>query len=211
MSEPTPFSTDAQRYLDGEPHGELRPDERAAAEQLRARVEAYAAGVRDPDARLDQAVMRAVRGTRRRAGWRWLVQPQAIRLRPIWVPALAALLVAIVWLGAPRSPTETAAPAAVPVRRDTIFVHFALRAPDAELVSLAGSFNDWRPDAIPLTRRNGGVWSATIPLPVGEHQYQFVIDGTEWVPDPTAHAQIDDGFGGTNSLIVVGPKGVVRS
>jgi len=31
------------------------------------------------------------------------------------------------------------------------------------------------------------------------------------VPDPTAHAQVDDGFGGRNSVIIVGPKGLVRS
>jgi len=49
------------------------------------------------------------------------------------------------------------------------------------------------------------------PLPIGEHQYQFVVDGRTWRPDSTAHAQVDDGFGGTNSVIVVGPKGLVRT
>ncbi|MGD2135681.1 MAG: isoamylase early set domain-containing protein [Gemmatimonadales bacterium] len=214
MSEPNRFSTDAQRYLDGEPHGEVSPEERAVADRLRDGTTAYAERLQVPGAEVDRAVMRTVRGlrpARRRMGWRWLVQPQAIQVRPIWVPAIAALLVALVWLGTSRDPVTTAAPVPAVAASDTIFVHFELRAPDAELVSVAGSFNQWRPGALPLTRRNGGVWSATIPLPVGEHQYQFVIDGTEWIPDPTAHAQIDDGFGGTNSLIVVGPKGVVRS
>ena len=31
------------------------------------------------------------------------------------------------------------------------------------------------------------------------------------IPDPTAHALVDDGFGQRNSVIAVGPRGVVRS
>jgi 1,4-alpha-glucan branching enzyme len=93
---------------------------------------------------------------------------------------------------------------------DTVFVHFSLSAPTAHAVSLAGSFNGWQPAQLQLRRATDGTWEATIPLPVGEHRYQFVVDGQRWVPDPAA-TQADDGFGGTNSVIVVGPKGVVRS
>jgi 1,4-alpha-glucan branching enzyme len=62
-----------------------------------------------------------------------------------------------------------------------------------------------------MVRGSDGVWSVTVPLPVGEHRYEFVVDNRRWVPDPTAHSQVDDGFGGRNSVIVVGPKGLVRS
>ena len=62
-----------------------------------------------------------------------------------------------------------------------------------------------------MVRGTAGIWSVTVALPIGEHRYEFVVDQTRWVPDPTAHAQVDDGFGGRNSVIVVGPKGLVRS
>ena len=88
---------------------------------------------------------------------------------------------------------------------------FELTAPQARSVSVAGSFNGWQVGALALVRDARGVWSATTPLPVGEHRYDFVVNGTQWVPDPTAHAEVDDGFGGRNSVIVVGPKGLVRS
>jgi hypothetical protein len=38
-----------------------------------------------------------------------------------------------------------------------------------------------------------------------------VVDGERWVPDPAAHAQVRDEFGQSNSVLVVGPRGVVRS
>jgi 1,4-alpha-glucan branching enzyme len=90
-------------------------------------------------------------------------------------------------------------------------VRFELVAPQARSVSVAGSFNGWQVGALPMTRVADGLWATTVALPVGEHRYEFVIDGTQWVPDPTAHVQVDDGFGGLNSVIVVGPKGLVRS
>jgi 1,4-alpha-glucan branching enzyme len=94
--------------------------------------------------------------------------------------------------------------------RDTVYVRFEFAAPAARAVNVAGDFNGWKPDATLMSRGNGGVWVATIPIVVGVHKYQFVVDGATWVPDPAAGAT-DDGFGGRNSLIVVGPKGVVRS
>jgi 1,4-alpha-glucan branching enzyme len=79
-------------------------------------------------------------------------------------------------------------------------------------VSLAGSFNRWEAPGIPLRRSSvTGLWTVTVPLAVGEQQYLFLVDGNRWIPDPTAHAQVDDGFGRRNSVIVVGPRGVARS
>ena len=60
---------------------------------------------------------------------------------------------------------------------------------------------------MPLVRTTGdGVWTATLTLPVGQHQYTFVVDGTQWVPDPSAPA-IDDGFGRRNSVLAVTAQG----
>jgi hypothetical protein len=208
------FTEDAHRYLDGEPGGELGAAERAAAERLVAGTRAYAERLEPVGPALDVAVMAAVRGGAgvRRGPWGWLLTPRPVRVRPVWVPALAVAAALALWL-APRRP---AAPAPQVTSRgsvvaDTVYVRFELVAPQARSVSVAGSFNGWRVGALPLTRVADGLWAATAALPVGEHRYEFVIDGTRWVPDPTAHAQVDDGFGGRNSVIVVGPKGLVRS
>ncbi|HXY19086.1 MAG TPA: isoamylase early set domain-containing protein [Gemmatimonadales bacterium] len=207
------FSADAHRYLDGEPFEELSGAELAAADRLAAEARDYAARLATVDAALDEAVMAAVRDratAERRRGLGWLLAPRTVRLRPVWVPVLAAAAGLVLWL-APRGREVEVAAAPARAIADTVFVRFELAAPQARTVSVAGSFNGWQVGALTMVKDARGVWSATAPLPVGEHRYEFVIDGTRWVPDPTAHAEVDDGFGGLNSVIVVGPKGLVRS
>jgi len=126
--------------------------------------------------------------------WRRLVTPREVRLRVRpWtlVPAFAAALALVLILAQPA-----ATPATSPVT-----VRFVLFAPDAHEVSLAGTFNQWDPAATPLVRTGSpGVWSATLTLPAGQHQYAFVVDGARWVADPGAPA-VDDGFGRRNSVL----------
>jgi hypothetical protein len=217
MKERDAFSVDAHRYLDGEPFGELGDAEIAAADRLVAEVREYAARLEDVAPALDEAVMAAVRRRApapRRSGLGWLLVPRMVKVRPVWVPVLAAAAALALWLVPRPQPAPVApAPVQVAVRRvsDTVFVRFELADPQARSVSVAGSFNGWQIGALALARDARGVWSGTAALPVGEHRYDFVVDGTRWVPDPTAHAEVDDGFGGRNSVIVVGPKGLVRS
>ncbi len=216
------FGRDAQRYLDGEPYGELSAAERARADRLAAAARALAERLPALDASLDERVMAEVRArpaltaSPGNGAWRWLVEPRTLRVRPIWVPLAAAAALALWLVPKALGPSRPAAPVATvatvaPTVRDTVYVHFELSAPAAHGVAVAGSFNGWRPEALPMRRGSGGVWSVTIPLALGEYHYQFVVDGVRWVSDPTAHALEDDGFGGRNSVIVVGPKGVVRS
>ncbi|MDP6528586.1 MAG: alpha-amylase family glycosyl hydrolase [Gemmatimonadota bacterium] len=73
-----------------------------------------------------------------------------------------------------------------------------------EHVMLAGSFNDWNASATEMADDDGdGVYTATLPLPPGEHRYKFVVDGN-WITDTAAESFTDDGLGGTNSVVHVG-------
>lgn len=118
------------------------------------------------------------------------------RLRPwLLAPALAAAAALVIWLGRP-GPVATPAATIVTVR-------FVLTAPDAHDVTVAGTFNQWDSHATPLVRTGAtGLWTATITLPAGQHQYAFVVDGVRWVPDPAAPA-VDDGFGRRNSVLTL--------
>jgi len=214
MTEPRAFSSDGQRYLDGEPTETLAPAERASADRLTRAVTAYAANLRAPDARLDRVVMRRVlaeAGPTHGGAWRWLLAPRMVRVRPA-VLAIAAAAVLLLWWVSARPAAAPLVPATAARVPDTVLVRFELSAPDAHEVSLAGSFNRWEAPGIPLRRSSvPGLWTVTVPLAVGEQQYLFLVDGNRWIPDPTAHAQVDDGFGRRNSVIVVGPRGVARS
>lgn len=80
--------------------------------------------------------------------------------------------------------------------RDTLrLVRLMFADPEARRVAVVGDFNGWRSDATPLVREPGTRrWSVTLALRDGEHRYAFVVDGTRWVPDPSAQRRdIDDG------------------
>lgn len=87
-------------------------------------------------------------------------------------------------------------------QQETVWTRFIYTANDVESVAVAGDFSQW--DPIPLTPRtvNGEtVWTGLIPVPRGEHEYQFLIDGTRWVSDPLAPVKRDDGFGAQNAVL----------
>jgi 1,4-alpha-glucan branching enzyme len=82
-----------------------------------------------------------------------------------------------------------------------VLARLDLRAPAATQVAVAGDFNGWRPEATPLRRGEGGVWTVQLPLAPGKrYEYMFVVDGA-WVADPSAPATSDDGFGGANAVL----------
>ncbi len=209
------FGSEIQRYLDGEvPADAVDSSERAEADRLLDATADYARRMELPGPDIDRAVMASIRARAdedRKSVLSWLFQPHVYQVRPALAAAAVVILVAAGVLGGSfrdRAPTAVEAAAAP----STILVRFELVAPNADRVSLAGSFNDWQPDGVRLIQNpETGVWTGTVPLRPGEHQYMFVIDGAEWIPDPDAHAQVDDGFGQTNSVIVVGPRGVIRS
>jgi len=130
--------------------------------------------------------------------WRVMAALERRRRRFLpWLlaPALAIAAALVIWLrpGTPPPPPSAS----------LVTVRFVLVAPEAKQVSLAGTFNQWDPQATPLVRAGAtGVWTATVTLPAGQHQYVFVVDGARWVPDPGAPA-VDDGFGRRNSVLTL--------
>lgn len=125
--------------------------------------------------------------------WIWKPRPISIGWRPVYGFAAAAVLVLLLAVG--RSGASDS-----PVTRQ-VLTQFVLSAPDAQRVTLAGDFTDWRP-AYELTNTERGVWTVVVPLDPGVHNYAFVVDGEQWVPDPGAPA-VSDGFGGFNSRVAV--------
>ena len=75
---------------------------------------------------------------------------------------------------------------------------------DSHYVTLAGTFNDWNPVNLPMTKTDSG-WQVNIELPDGKHFYKFVVDG-EWIFDPH-NTQTEDYGGVLNSVLVVNNAG----
>src|SRR6185295_14701316 len=61
----------------------------------------------------------------------------------------------------------------------------------AEAVYLSGSFNDWKPDGIPMDGPDaGGRYITRLKLKPGLYEYKFVLDGTAWRADPGNPIQV---------------------
>jgi 1,4-alpha-glucan branching enzyme len=82
-----------------------------------------------------------------------------------------------------------------------------LNAPTAKKVSLAGSFNDWRP--APMRPGKGGDWALVIQLAPGRHEFKFVVDG-QWCcdvgpdgPSENAEGGVFNAFGTMNRVLKV--------
>jgi hypothetical protein len=181
------------------------------SELIAAKVAAALRAPERADSTFPDRVMRAVQNEGSETTERSVVARIASRFpRPtISGLALAASLAAIALVGgrllsergdAPGTPRHAAS------ARDTVHVvRFIFVAAGASSVALVGDFNQWDVNAHRLRPAGGnGVWSASVTLTPGRHEYAFVIDGTRWVADPSAPAAIADEFGGESSVVTVG-------
>lgn len=66
-------------------------------------------------------------------------------------------------------------------------------------VSLAGSFNNWKPAAM---KKHSGLYSLEVNLPKGQHEYKFVVDGV-WQSDPGNTDTVQNNMGSVNSVVIV--------
>jgi len=94
-----------------------------------------------------------------------------------------------------RSGDLSARPRLVPVR-------FEIIQPAATAVCVAGTFNNWLPQANALHPVGNGRWLEETALAPGIYEYCLVVDGL-WISDPLAKETVPNPFGGRNSLLTV--------
>lgn len=74
----------------------------------------------------------------------------------------------------------------------------------ASSVWLTGTFINWagtpQAGAIAFSLGGDGGWTGTYPFQPGTHQYKLIVNGTDWILDPTNPNTADDGMGHTNSI-----------
>ena len=80
-------------------------------------------------------------------------------------------------------------------------------SPKPQHVNVAGDFNGWSKVATAMNDDGNGVFKATIDIPEGVHHYKFVLDNEKWINDPNSDSEleVDDGHGGKNSAVLIGP------
>jgi len=141
----------------------------------------------------------------------WWQRPHTVRVSPVVGLAMAAGFAGLVSLATlqavdrPAAKAQTAhRPLAATVETPNV-VRFVLIEPGARRVALVGDFNGWAADATPLaTAGTGGVWTVSVPLTPGRHEYAFVVDGARWITDPAAPRTLDD-FDTQSSVVTIEP------
>lgn len=81
-------------------------------------------------------------------------------------------------------------------------VEFTFNAPDARKVFLAGEFNNWDTQSLPMKKSKDGVWKTKIKLPPGRHEYKFFADNV-WVESLPGVEQVSNPLGTRNFIVWV--------
>lgn len=119
--------------------------------------------------------------------------------KKIWIFLILVGVIFIVNCSALKKIIKPRLPVPHKVNGKILFQYYA---PNARIVTLAGSFNSWGgtaslgyydPKIDPMNDdgKNGdkvagdGIWSILKELPPGLHQYKFVVDYNIWVKDPS--------------------------
>ena len=86
-------------------------------------------------------------------------------------------------------------------QKDSIVTIYLRSHKNAHRVMLAGSFNDWRPNALAMQKTDSG-WISQLKLKPGKYWYKFIID-ERWRIDDDNLLKENDGYGNINSVFLL--------
>ena len=87
---------------------------------------------------------------------------------------------------------------------DTVRVTFELPGETAEdRITLVGSFNDWDPEANPMTYvKSRDVWKEGITFDTGQTiEFRYLVDGDAWHNEPDADGYATTPYDSKNSVL----------
>jgi len=95
-----------------------------------------------------------------------------------------------------------------PTTSNVISIYLGCYAPQADAVSLIGSFNQWQPNRFVLERTSSGWWHGVLTLPAGSYTYRFWVESNaapagEWLPDLENPATVESGYPTQHSLLQI--------
>jgi 1,4-alpha-glucan branching enzyme len=87
-------------------------------------------------------------------------------------------------------------------RPGVVRITFEVPASCARTVTLCGDFNDWSPDAHPMTRLEDGRFRVSLDLVVGRRwRFRYLLDGHRWENDWAADDYEPNIYGGQDSVV----------
>lgn len=217
------MNEDLHRHLDGDlPREELGARSLGEAQAWERLLSAFRSEEVPPPVPpwLESRIMAEIEalpepGLLRQAG-SWLLRPRPLRVSPLVAGLATAVLATVIFTGIqsggpggsrvapPEGPSQvTTAAGGVGEPGPEIYVQFALEAPGARSVAVAGDFDDWEASHSLQDLDGDGVWTGRVPVRPGLHAYMFLVDDTTWMTDPRAERYAEDGFGNRNAILAV--------
>ena len=81
-------------------------------------------------------------------------------------------------------------------------IEFEYVAPSAQKVTVAGTFNNWNPEACVLRKDRNGKWGIALNLAPGRYEYRYCVDGI-WESDQRPVETSPNAFGSWNCVVAV--------
>jgi len=74
-------------------------------------------------------------------------------------------------------------------------------AETAETVAILGLNNDWE-TSVALTKKKDGTFACEVSLPKEtRHEFKYLVNGSDWLNESAADAEVANVYGGTNSVV----------
>ena len=162
---------------------------------------------REAPAGLTESILRSLE-PKTVPGWlrlyRWVLKPRTVTFQPLkLIPAVTVLVLGLAF-AFHFAPWRQNSGSLGTRQTDLIAVTFTLNYPNAESVSLIGSFNQWNPVGYKMRRQGKqNSWILELRLSEGRHEYAFLVDGKIVVPDQSSPFYQSDGFGNRNSVLFI--------
>lgn len=161
----------------------------------------------EPPPTLLSSVMEALQ-PKRSAWWRriylWAQAPKTIRLTPLQLAPVAAVLIVVILLSSLLFIRQKETAYLQSSGGRPIPVVFSLNLSGTQSVSVIGTFNAWKPQGYEMQPdRELKRWSLAVSLPEGRYEYMFLVNSQKMILDPEALIHQEDGFGNQNSVLVL--------
>ncbi len=162
---------------------------------------------REPPRDLTAAVLRSVT-PKRLSAWRrvylWVTTPRKITVSPIKLIPVSAVIIALALFATAKYLPRQQSPLGQHQGQQLVSVQFTFKHYPARSVSLIGSFNRWNPEGFEMSQKEEEkAWTLEVRLPVGRHEYAFLVDNELILTDPNTPFSEGDGFGNKNSIIFI--------
>jgi hypothetical protein len=74
----------------------------------------------------------------------------------------------------------------------------------ANKVTVAGDFNNWDTEVLPMKRQRNGMFKVSIELEKDkDYRFRYLIDGSRWENDRCADDYMPNPFGGDDSIMAI--------